>query len=504
MTSNWNGLVLMSVILGLLGTGCTTSLNAIRLSDNEGGQVAPPPAGAPYSLPFTQYTITVTRRLTSCTSEQGVPEAEIAMSAEIARAEVPDPTRQYVIDLTGLQGPMKKTNLVIEYHDNGALKSINAEAEDRSAQVLTSVTEVLGTVVKAAAGVAAGPGSELCRYYDPKDESDDRINIRDLVEQRIPAQERRVKAAARTISQLTSDLERETALATTLGRIWAASDRQRMAKVVVDLHDARSELVRATEELKASLAVVTSVGKVVWPPNGSTFSADDPSTPLIAGISLDVLRRWLVQEDSELNRILGETTVFARITSPLPQNAARSCTTTCPGDTVEGIKYRVPQQGILELFSIVSGPQRRQSSIAKDVGLVSQLGPIYAIPLKSVPFSNREVKATFSPAGLPLSLGIKSNAVTEAVAASISSTATQASQVRSSVITTELERVQAQTALLTAQRQLQVAESALVPSPNASAVEATAAFQADTALLSAELAYLNALRALEEARRLAQ
>lgn len=146
----------------------------------------------------------------------------------------------------------------------------------------------------------------------------------------------------------------------------------------------------------------------------------------------------------------------------------------------------------------------KESEIAEVSGLISQLGPVYAIPLKSAPFSTRRITAEFSQAGVPMEVGVHSDAIAENVAATVSDQLTAASAVRDAVIFTELERVKAQTELLTAQRELRDAQAALNPPANREASEATASIQADTALLNARLAQLNAARALAEARRIAE
>lgn len=498
-------LAIVGVLACLLSTACTTTLNAVRLTDTNAEGV-PPPAGAPYSLPFTQFTITVTRRLESCLAEdKKTPEAVIRMSAAVETSQVPDPFRQYVIDLSSLQGMTKRTDLTVEYHSNGALKSINAEAEDRTAPVIDSVTDVLGTVIKAANAAAAGR-SPFCIAGQG-----DADGVVGLVEVLMPEQEKAAAAIAKRVAEGTTELERETTLAATLGRSWTAADRERMAQVVRRLSADRDELAKAKDTLAESLAKVTVVGKAVWPPDGSTF-ASPMDTPLVPGLTEKQIRAWLLIDKADVEALTRETAAHARIVSRLPQSAAASCSGGCPGDAVDGIKYRVPQLGTLQLYARVEpiDPITKQRGDAVDVpfanhaGLVAQLGPVYAIPLKSVPFSNRKVSATFTEAGLPVSIGIKSNAVAEAMTASIASTVTQAAEVRSSVITTELERVQARTALLVAQRNLQVAEAALLPASPSPTAQAIAAFQADAALANAELAYLNALRALEEARRLPQ
>lgn len=136
-------------------TGCPTYFNAVRIAEG----VKVPPAGAPYNLSFTQYDVTVTRRVADCwfSDENQVKKdmLVIATDAAITRKEVRDPARNYVIDLDSLQAGWKITNVEVAWHDNGTLKSINAAAEDRVGPILVSAATTLGKLV--ALAVAGGP-----------------------------------------------------------------------------------------------------------------------------------------------------------------------------------------------------------------------------------------------------------------------------------------------------------------------------------------------------------
>ncbi|MGE6996146.1 hypothetical protein ACQKIK_22470, partial [Pseudomonas sp. NPDC047961] len=137
--------------------------------------------------------------------------------------------------------------------------------------------------------------------------------------------------------------------------------------------------------------------------------------------------------------------------------------------------------------------------ISRHDAMISQLGAVFTIPLKSTAFSNKTIVATFNEAGAPSKVGLKASASAEVAASTVESLVDSAIQVRKATASRKLEEVKAETELLTAQKDLEDAKKALNPSDQALA-EATSAFSADTALLQAELANIQARRTLDEAK----
>ena len=79
--------------LCLVVSGCTTTLDAVRVNDNRNGEVY----GAPYTLNFTNFDITIKRSLVQCGKD-----VKIAASASATPSLQPDPQRHYRIDLESL------------------------------------------------------------------------------------------------------------------------------------------------------------------------------------------------------------------------------------------------------------------------------------------------------------------------------------------------------------------------------------------------------------------
>ena len=138
---------------------------------------------------------------------------------------------------------------------------------------------------------------------------------------------------------------------------------------------------------------------------------------------------------------------------------------------------------------------------AVDAGLVSQLGPVFALPLKNYPFMNQTIEATFNDAGQPTRLGFKSDAAADKAAGAFGSLVDEAVKIREArKPKSEVEKLKEETELLKAKADLAAAKKALEPPKFGTQSDAAAAFTADTTVLQAELAKLQAEAALAAAR----
>jgi hypothetical protein len=133
-------------------------------------------------------------------------------------------------------------------------------------------------------------------------------------------------------------------------------------------------------------------------------------------------------------------------------------------------------------------------------GPISQLGPVFTLPLKSAVFTNKSVTAVFDEQGRPQELGVVSSAAAEEAVTTAASVTDTVLKARESVVTTRLERLKEETELLKAEKELAAAKKALETPTEAQ--EELVALQADTALLTARLANLEAAAALKKAQQL--
>ena len=120
--------------------GCTTSLMVLRVDP------ARPETrvGLPYPLPYTRYEIEITRQIAGCG-----PLLKALVKADIKKVTTaPDPNQIFVLDPNSLSSAFKTSAVKIDYQLNGSLASLNASAEDRSAQIISNVVAIAGGAVE--------------------------------------------------------------------------------------------------------------------------------------------------------------------------------------------------------------------------------------------------------------------------------------------------------------------------------------------------------------------
>ncbi|MFJ5296708.1 hypothetical protein ACIQAL_09305 [Pseudomonas sp. NPDC088368] len=473
-------------------SACSTDLNAIRVKPD----TDIPPAGAPYNLTFTQYEITVTRRVIGCTKDGGAG-LEIAIDASVTQKEQSDSTRHYVIDLQSLQSIWKSTDIEATYYDSGALKAINASAEDHTGAVLVSAASTLGKIIVTAAA-PAGP-SNGCEK-----------TIAETIA-KIPQAQATVKAKTQTLDQLTADLKETTDIATVVGKTWGRSDRDLFADKIKALQTARREQAAANSELQALLSKVSFVSKAAWPPSGAVFEpsvavppnspkgAPAAPVPVVEDLPIKTVRDvW--GNATHPAQVVDDVRVYARLISTSPMGSTDPCVVTCKEDSTLGLKYRVPAPGKL-LICIKPDCKPESSDVITAIdGPVSQLGHVFVLPLHSGMFTNRTVVAEFDDAGRPTKLGVKdTSAAAETAANSVGSIVDTVLTARAKIIPSKVDRIKSQTELLKAEAENAAARKALQPEPNAEKTAAKEAFAADTALLEAQVANFEANQALDAA-----
>ena len=476
--------------------GCT-SLNAVRVDDGK-MQLE----GAPYNLTFTQYDLTVKRRLTSCFEEMDdpvkpgekkkVPNMKVTTTVEATRKEARDPSREYVIDFAALRSFFKTTDIAVEYYDNGALKSVNASVTDKTGEFLKSSFTAAAKVAMLGTGIGA--------VEAPPDACFPKVNDKVLESK---ATEDRLEEKTAALKRQTEQLEKLQAVAVALGPTRSAAERREFAEQVKVLYLAKAEVDKEQKALAVLLDELTFTSKVTWPLSGSVF-AERIVAPLVA----ENIEKWgSIGEKTKVDKVLeAETSVYVRLVSDSPSAkhvlcADQECEKYKPVEALTGLKYRLAMPGTLKACSNEScvGPK---VVLFKDAGMFSQLGPIMSLPLRNYPFMTQTVVLTMNEAGQPTKLGYKSEANAEKAMDVLNTFVDEYGKVRQAKKPkSEEDLVKEETALLEAKAKLKAAKAALEPSPTEGQTSATEALKADTALLEAELAKLKAQAALDEAKK---
>lgn len=483
---------LRGCVAALLSLQGCTSLNAVRVTD--GVMKA---EGAPYFLTFTQYDITVKRRLTSCfddskdTPPKKVPNMTVTTTVEAKRKEARDPAREYVIDFAALRSFFKTTDVAVEYYETGSLKSVNATVTDKTAEFLTSTFTAVAKAVALGTGVGGAVAPDACKP--------------EIAKAVVAAKEAEGRLAAKTaeIARQTEQLEKLQTVAVALGPTRNATERREFADQVKAVFALKAEVDREQKELSKLINVLTVTTSVTWPKDGWTFSGR-----IVEPLPVDIIDRWGSLGEGLQEKLQAGTGVWAVIGTDSPSAhhvvcKGDSCERKQPVKELPGLKYRMAMPGTLRACSNATCTGK-EVELYKDVGLFSQLGPVMTLPLRNLPFMAQTIVLTMNEAGQPTKIGYKSEAGAAKAMDAVNTFVDEYGKVRESKKPkSELDLVKEETALLEARTKLIAAKAALDPKPNVEQSTATEALKADTALLEAELAKLKAQAALDEARKIA-
>lgn len=467
-------------------SGCTTELNASRVVTGHAVALA----GTPYNLPYTRFKLDIVRRVASCDGGIRIDTHVIAVPQQ-AR----DPRRSYVIDLESLQGAFKSTDLQVSYYDNGAIKSINGSAEDRTGEFIGSALQTVATLARSAAGVAlaeksARENADACHPDVAKALSG------------LQGSENRLDAATDEVAQLTEQLRHYSALVATLGRGATAAHRRRLTTLMEQLLAANHEVETQKKTIADLLAKISVKVEKVWPDDGETFVSP---APVAEQLDDKVFRKWMWAGRAS-SSLAASTAVHLQLRASEGIGRQASCGDACPEDSVSGLKYRIPAAGTLTMCSALvqatRGAPATCGSDAKVVGtgMFSQLGRVYVLPLRSAVFTSKSVVATFTESGLPTSIGTTSGARSDKAAATLAAVAGATADVRDSHARREAVELEDRIKVLTLRKELEIALQDLALPKADPVADATNAFTVDTTLVAAELANLEAKRALAAAR----
>lgn len=494
----------------LVTAGCSTQLVAVRVKNPD----TIPPAGAPYNLTFTQWDITVTRRLV-CEDEPGndgksKPTLDLKYSFEATPKEVRDPQREYVIDFLALRAIMKTTSITIDYHPNGALKSVNATADDKAADVVTGVAQAAAKLAASPAPkedatdgeATARPDGDAPKVAPPQCEKGKGVVGK------VKGLEERLASATDRLQLATAEVQRLTEMATAMGRAWSDKERKELSKQIGEAHRLRGDLVSLQKQLKEALASITYTDGVTWPAKATDSADKNSGVQLLAALTPQQLKSWEVGAPGKNSPAwaakvhANNTPVWVRLLAASSIGKVDSCVGgECRDDSVQGLKYRMPAPGTLSFCrSEGCDPKQPADVLHSREGLVSQLGPVLTLPLKNYPFMKQTISATFDDAGRPLTLGYTEEAAAVNAVNALGALSDQLAKAREAKKPkSELEKIKEQTELLKAKTDLAAAKKSAEPAKYAQQAEATDAFKAETTLLQAELANLEAKAALDAA-----
>lgn len=469
--------------------------------------------GLPYPLPFTQYKLQLTRQVIGCG-----PNIKLAASAKIEETRnAPDPLHRYVIDPNSLASIVKTSEIKAEYHPNGLVKSLNATAEDKTAEVIANVGSIGVKIASLAAGVGAA-GDTL-----PEACSEEVVGALAKVAEQKP----KLEAATKLVETRTAALKTSKDKIVTLG----AAVNEKSKDDLSQAHDLLAEAVdaqkRETRVMAKLMEPLSQTEIVQWPGDGDTGRGVFHFDPA-------VIARWknpkAVGDDdpavqAAIQTEIAKLDIYAQVVplvasgrslqteSPLrpapPQQDGKPVRN--PGaafrtvaDTVVpklGIPFRQPDHGWLRLCSsnhCDSGGE----ALADQRGSILQLGYVYYLPCESRPFSSISCSFELTEDGWLKSMGTaQKQAALVGATDSVESLLDSATSIRSTLKGAATAALEAETKALKAEADYRAAVKALDDDPNAATTAERAGLQANVELARARKALLEAEAELEDARK---
>ena len=464
----------LAALCVLLCSACTTNLTVKRVDPKLPGSMV----GAPYPLMFTRYQVDVTRQVSACG-----PQIKILSKVDVKAEEAaPDSRQLFVIDTNSLASPVKTGEVKLSYSPSGAVTSLNASAEDRSAQV---VAGVVGAAVKMVtlAAAAGGLPNQACNQAV--------LDALDTIKKQKP----RVEAATRVAEAHTDELKQLTKKAATLGDKVDAGTRKRMGDTYEALTKAQGDLDEEQTLLDQALKVVRDVQTVYWPEHGDQAQG-------VLALPPYLLSRWGSIDKNP--GTLAKQSLYFQLSPIDPQGRptaagqpqGQSLPVAFETEIVDpalGVPYRLPAAGRLQICQGQPCGGSEPAAVDK-VGAILQLGRIYYLPCESRAFTSIGCTFEMTDAGQLKSMGSSQKAAAaEGVAGALKDAATQLSTARK-------ESIEAKTALAKAKADYAAAVAAPVADPLKPDKDATAALNAQVDLIKAQVAKLEAEQALRDAQ----
>lgn len=533
-----NKSIALAAAMSLALSGCTTlRVHNFAAEDTASRQ------GIAYFLPFSQFE-TKLSWTASCDAKKNY-EISLTPKVEMTPKTGPDPDGLYVIDYESLNAFTKTSSVKVDFYENGAIKSINAAADDKTGDLLKTTLTAVGKFARVAAIGSAGttftpPIICTTALQDAikaveKAKSGEKDSAGTVIVEGVDQKTDNLKAA-------TNRLEAYSAIIVKAGAsITDAQKTEHFARISA-VSAAQIELDNATKALAEAQKKITYT-KTISFPERSSLSESDPGEM----IDTAVLLKWIEKDPKQLcpdnseeciagvkafdfkaqaNEMALKNSLWLKLAAN--SDYANRFTGGDTGSAEAGVRYRISVPATLSVCSEMKcseleallkevqeaagggEPVLPEATVVKSFPVqMMNGGTTFFLPFESAMFTNATLSATFAQNGVLTSAGYEQKRAPSEAVAGIAETLL--GEIGSTIEKsreddkTELEQIKEQVELAKAQKALDDAEAALVEKeidPNDAAI---AALATDTALRAAEVANINAAIAkLEANKRLAE
>lgn len=400
--------------------------------------------GVRYSLPMRQYDIEITRSLEKCESKKDgkdIADVELSMSAKVTARDVAG--ESFLLNYTDLSGWTKTTSIAIETYDTGVIKSLNASADDKSAEIVSATVKtgfglasIAGGFPISAAQVLAQPKNQQTAYALKPSQVLVCTDAGKTALGKISEHKSQLKADTDKLEKLTDAITQLTARQPVYGL--TRKEKDKLSSLLDQQHDVIAALATTQDNLRKAQDKVRHTRVEYWPGKVGESSADFP-------IDQQALRKLGALLTVESRLIVGKDVpndCGKELTTPewcLQQKLAASAKLfplLASADTVkddqiidskepkgqQGIYIRPPAPGILlicksqEMACMENSTDYLYRSSAE---LVPQLGHLQFLPFKNEAFRNNVIALVLRPNGTVEKLEYKTLKAAGEVAANL-------------------------------------------------------------------------------------
>jgi hypothetical protein len=475
-----------SLCIAALLSGCTS------LAVHRFDPATPNREGVAYVLPFTQYTITQTWRIADCTPEK----ERISVKVEAVIGQADDANHQYLIDPSSIQGLLTRSEFNTTFHENSnMLKSVNVTVEDRTGPFIGNIVRTAVALAPIVAGLPPLPPPGVA---PPPPQSACTPDTERALE-RANSLKGQLDEVTRRVTDATDAVTLINASVTQMGPAIDDATRARFGEAVRTLNQARAQQATLTTQLGDALKAISFQRVLRWPTESNCFESTAPTS-----IDPRALARWLrpgatVPSVPQVHLAMERVGSFGQQPTTCPARphllANGRPAYPEPAGERDGLRYRMPAQGRLVACSESPCSSSAPATVLLAVeGPVAQLGYVNLLPVRNRAFGTTTFAAEFRPGGNLASAGYAQKAAPlEAASDTVASAATSLAP-----IFDPAQRLARGTAYLTALKARRDALAALETPPQDPTAQAIASLGADTSLLNARIAELQAEITLQD------
>ncbi|WP_147417580.1 hypothetical protein [Sphingomonas cavernae] len=377
------------------------------------------------------------------------------------------------------------------------LSSIGASVDDQSAKILGNIAE---TFVSLATGpLAPGEPGAVPRatiFCDPK--AKENLDAAKRAKATLEVHTEALKAATEKYAGL-NDKALKLALAID------ERTKSEFSEAYDALINAQMAQAQTQEAFTTALKAISHTRRIKWPEASDIFSGG-PITPDDAKINpwfgdvkpVNHTVYLQIERSGSFGRTPARLNLMpAQPGETRPAEVAAEPPARLPDSKIRGLRYRMPAQG--RLIACSRSPcisDERDATLATFEGPVTQLGYVNVLPFRSRAFGSNSFNAEFAVDGSLKSVGYEQKtAPAESLSGAIASSATKIAGALDPTA-----RLGRETAYLKALKERRDAYETLQLKAEDPFASETSALGAETALINARIANLQALIALEELR----